>query len=196
MITKTIIENILIIAGESFWILAVLSQLLRLIKTGDRKGLSAPSQTLNAAGSIAWIAYFTSIHLFVPATTNFINGVITVMTLGYTLKDKRQFTKGLLAIATIGPLTSYLLIAYPSQSGWVGVIYNAIASTPWVVHVVRTKKTSGISERGFFFALGAMLCTLVYGVLVDSIPLITGCILGMTSSAIVMTYYYRYRYRS
>ena len=194
MISKTIIENLLIIAAESFWILSCFTQLLRLVKTRDRKGLSAPTQTLNAAGSVAWIAYFTSRQLIVPASTNLINFTITVMTLAYTLSDRKQFARGLLAIATIGPLTSYLLITYPSQSGWVGVVCNVIASTPQLVHVIRTKKTSGISESSLFFAVAALLATFVYGLLVHSIPLMAGCVFGMSSTIIIIAYYYRYRH--
>ncbi len=193
MITKTIIENVLIISAEGFWLVSNYSQLQKLIKTRKLKGLYAPNQVLNAAGNIAWATYFFSRHLYVPFITNLTMMLITLTTLFYLLGNKKQFTKGIIAIAVIGPLTSYLLVAYPSMSGWVGVVYNAIASTPWFVHVLRTKRVSGISERSIYFSLSAMLTTLSYGILISSIPLITGCVIGLTFNLIIMRYYYHYR---
>jgi len=192
--TITIVENTLIIVAEGFWILSNSSQLKRLVKTRNRKGLSAPNQTLNGAGNIAWATYFASRRLYVPMVTNLTMLVITATTLAYTLGNKKQFIRGLIAIAIVGPLTSYIIIVFPGVSGWVGVIYNAIASTPWLVHVIRTKKTSGISERSLFFSLGAIICTFTYALLITSAPLVVGCIVGLTTISVAMRYYYRYRY--
>lgn len=196
MTTITIVENTLIIVAEGFWILSNSSQLKRLIKTRNRKGLSAPNQTLNAAGNIAWATYFASRRLYVPMVTNLTMLIITVTTLAYTLGNRKQFIQGLIAIAIVGPLTSYLLIEFPGISGWVGVSLNAVASAPWLVHVIRTKKTSGISERSLFFSLGAIFCTLTYALLIASAPLVVGCALGLVSVSTVMRYYYRYRHHN
>lgn len=194
MITQTVIENSLIIAGESFWLFSAASQLVRIAKTRNRLGLSAPSQALNAAGNVAWIIYFLSQDLIVPVITNASMLVLTLMVLAYTLSNKKQFLKGLMAIAIIAPITSYLLITHPGISGWIGVAYNAIASTPWLFRVIRTKKTSGISERSLYFTIGAILCTFTYGLLIGSAPLLTGCTFLLGSTLVIMTYYYRYRH--
>ena len=188
-----IIENILVILGEGFWILSSFSQLRKLVKTGDPHGLSAVNQTLNGAGNIAWITYFASRQLFVPIITNATMLIITTMMLAYTLGNKKQFKRGLMAIAIIGPITSLFLIFMSSVSGWVGVVYNLIAVLPWIFHIVSTKKTSGISERSIYCALGAITCTLTYALLIGSPQLITGCLIGVAAQAIVMVYYYRYR---
>jgi len=193
MLTKTIIENILIIVAEAFWVSSCWTQLRRLVKTHNPKGLSAPSQTLNAAGNIAWATYFFSRGLFVPVITNLTMMLITLGTLFYILGNKKQFVKGIVAIAIVGPITSYILIVHPSVAGWLGVAYNLIAATPWVLHVVITKKVSGISERSFYFSLSAMLCTLTYALLIVSIPLIVGCLLGLAYTSVIMGYYYKYR---
>jgi|GEM_PF-1193639 len=196
MLVKTIVENSLIIAAEAFWIFSSWSQLRRLVKTRNRKGLSAPNQTLNAAGNIAWIAYFASQALPVPVLTNLITFTLTVATLAYTLGNRKQFLRGIVAIALVAPLTSYVLIAYSSVSGWVGVIYNLIASLPWVIHVVTSKKTSGISEKSLLFAYSAMLATLTYALLIGSLPLQVGTCIGLLNMTIVTTYYYRYRHEA
>jgi hypothetical protein len=114
-------------------------------------------------------------------------------TLAYTLSNRKQFSKGLATIATIGPLTSYLLITHPALGGWIGMAYNWIAGTPWLLRIVKRKRVSGLSEKGIFFALGAMSCVLAYGLIIHSWPLITGCIQGFTYELIVMKYYYRHR---
>jgi uncharacterized protein with PQ loop repeat len=196
VLTKSIIENVLIIAGEGFWVLSAFAQVKRLVRTKNRKGLSAPNQTLNAAGNIAWITYFSSRHLYVPVASNLALFLLTVTALFYTLGNKNQFKRGLLAIAVVGPLTSYLLLQYPSISGWVGAAYNFIASLPWVFHVVRTKKTSGISERSLMFTYGALTCVFIYSILIVSIPLVVNISAAFITTSIIARYYYRYRHES
>ncbi|OGL30445.1 hypothetical protein A3F37_01040 [Candidatus Saccharibacteria bacterium RIFCSPHIGHO2_12_FULL_41_12] len=186
--------NVLIVIGEGFWVLSATSQLRRLVKTHNTRGLSAPSQTLNAAGNVAWCAYFALQHLWYPFVTNVIVLALTMSILGFTLSNKKQFAKGIIAIAVVGPLTSYMLLRHPASSGWVGMIFNWIAATPWLMKVITKKKVSGISEKGLMFALGAMLCTLAYGILIHSWPLIAGCIQGLIYTAIIMQFYYRYRH--
>jgi uncharacterized protein with PQ loop repeat len=114
--------------------------------------------------------------------------------LGYILLDKEKFLEGLLAILIIGPLTSYVLIHLPYDSGWLGMTYNWIAGTPWLIKVLRTKKVSGLSEKAFYFDIGAMTCTLTYGAIIHSEPLVVGCLQGLAYNAIVMRYYYHYRH--
>ncbi len=193
MTTIVLVENVLIISAEGFWLSSNSSQLRKLLKTRNTKGLSAPNQTLNGAGNIAWMTYFASRHLWVPVVTNATMLIITATTLAYTLGNKRQFLKGLLSIIIVGPLTSILLLSYASFSGWVGVIYNAAASAPWVLHVITTKRTSGISERSLFFSLAAMLTTITYALLITSIPLIVACLIALSYNAVIMRYYYLYR---
>lgn len=193
MLTKTIIENILIIAAEAFWIFSNFSQLRKLIKTRNPRGLYAPTQVLNAAGNIAWASYFASKRLWVPLSTNLIMLVLTTITIGYLLKDKKQLAKGLVSIAVIGPIAALVIIKYPDFSGWTGMIFNTIASTPWLFHVVTTKRTSGISGRSLYFALGANLCTLTYAILIGSAPLIVGCVQGLTYLMVIAYHYYCYR---
>jgi uncharacterized protein with PQ loop repeat len=188
-----VLENVLIIAGEGFFILSNFSQLRKLMATRDTKGLSAPNQTLNCAGNIAWMTYFGLRLLWTPVFTNLINLILTALTLRYTLSNKNNLIKGLVAILIIGSLTGFLLIIFPKVSGWVGVTYNAIAGLPWLVRIITTKKTSGISEKSLFFTLVAIFCTFVYALLTNSVPQQVGCIIGITSIVIVMTYYYRYR---
>jgi uncharacterized protein with PQ loop repeat len=187
------LENVLIIAGEGFFILSNFSQLRKLIITRDVRGLSAPNQTLNGAGNIAWMTYFGLRSLWTPVFTNLINLILTALTLRYILGNKKNLIKGLAAILIIGPLTGFLLIIFPKVSGWVGVTYNAIAGLPWLIRVITTKKASGISEKSLFFTIGAIFCTFIYALLTNSGPQQVGCIVSIISIAIVMIYYYRYR---
>lgn len=195
MITKTIIENVLIIAAEGFWLSQNSSQLKRLVRTRNTKGLSASAQTIHAAGNIAWAAYFISRHLWVPVVTNLSMMVITVTTLAYILGNKRQFIKGLFTITAVGPFTAYVLLAFTGASGWLGVAYNNIANAPWLIRVIRTKKSSGISEKSLYYSIGALLCTLTYAFLINSIQLEVGCYLGIIFTAVIMRYYYHYKNR-
>ncbi|HEY5152908.1 MAG TPA: PQ-loop domain-containing transporter [Candidatus Saccharimonadales bacterium] len=185
--------NILVVVGESFWVFSISAQLHRLVKTRNTRGLSAPSYTLNAAGNIAWATYFFTNHLWYPFATNTLLFFLTVVALGYILFNRKQFAKGLVTIATIGPLTSYLLIAHPGWGGWIGMGYNWIAGTPWLYRIVKRKKVSGLSEQGIYFALGAMSCVLAYGVIIHSSPLITGSLQGFAYELTVLRFYYRHR---
>lgn len=189
-----ILKNGLIITSELFWILSNWAQFRKLFKTRNKKGLSATNQTLNAAGNIAWITYFSSKSLAVPTATNAINFLITISTLGYVLSNKKQFVKGIIAIVIISPITSYVLIKMPDISGWLAVAYNTIASTPWLFHVITTKKTSGISEKSLFLTITATLLTALYAILIKSGPLILGTVLGVLITLIILRYYYKYRH--
>jgi uncharacterized protein with PQ loop repeat len=193
MIEKIVIENLLIIVGESFFVFSSFSQLRKLITTRNPRGLFAPTTALNAAGNIAWIMYFISQNLWVPIITNAVMFVLTVSVLGLLLSNKKQFAKGLISIAVLGPLTALIIIKFPDFSGWTGMIFNTIASTPWLIHVVTTKRVSGLSERSIYLSTGAMLCVLAYGSMMGAVPLIAGCIQGLLYMVIIASHYYYYR---
>lgn len=190
----SLLVNVLIVVGEGFWVFSIGAQLVKLYRTRNTRGLSAVSQTLNGAGNVAWATYFAVNHLWYPFVTNAMMLMMVTATLGYTLSNRKQFTKGLAAIAVVGPLTSYMLIMNPASGGWIGMAYNWIAGTPWLLRIVRRKKVSGISERGMYFAFGAMICVLSYGLIINSHPLIVGCIQGMVYEYIVLRFYYQHRH--
>lgn len=73
------------------------------------------------------------------------------------------------------------------------MLYNWIAATPWLARIVRKKKVSGLSEKALYCAVGAMLCTLAYGLLIHATPLVAGCLQGLVYSAVIVRYYYTYR---
>jgi uncharacterized protein with PQ loop repeat len=194
MTQKIVIENLLIIIGESFWIISAAAQLMHLIKTRKRQGLSAINQSLNGAGNVAWMTYFASRHLWFPFTTNFILFFLTLAILGHILTNKRLFYKGITTILVIGAITSFILIGYPIVSGWLGVTYNSLSAVPWLKRVIKIKRTSGISYHSLLADYVAMSCTLAYAILIISFPLMTGCILGLVSTTVIANYYFRYRH--
>ncbi len=190
----SLLVNVLIVIGEGFWVFSIASQFIKLYRTRNTKGLSPPSIAFNLSGIIAWATYFYLNHLWYPFATNVMVFTLGTAVLAYTLTNRRKFMQGLLSIAVIGPVTSYLLISNPWAGGWIGMIYNWIANTPWLIKVVIGKKVSGLSERAIFFALGAMACVFAYGVIIHSWPLIIGCIQGYVYELIVLKYYYRHRW--
>lgn len=190
---QEIIQNALILTGESFWLFSVAAQLIKLHRTRDVRGLYPPTVVLNASGNIAWATYFVLNSLWFPFGANVAMLLLEIGVLYYLLFNRKTFLTGLLAIAAIGPLTAYVLFNFSFLSGWMGMVYNLIAATPWLIHVVTTKRVSGLSEHGLWLGVGAMICTFIYGVLIGSAPLITGCVQGILYSAVIVTYYYRYR---
>jgi uncharacterized protein with PQ loop repeat len=194
IVAPTPIENVLIVIGESFWVFSAAAQLRRLLKTRNTKGLSAPSLTLNAAGNMGWCTYFALNHLWYPFVTNIFVITLTVIILGFTLSNRRQFSRGLVTIAVVGPLTSYLLLCFPGAAGWVGMSYNWLAATPMLIRIVRRRKVSGLSEKSLYFILGAILFTLSYGLLIHSWPLIVGCAQGIVYESIIVRFYYLHRH--
>jgi uncharacterized protein with PQ loop repeat len=193
LVHPSLLVNFLIVVGESFWVFSDAAQLYRLVSTRNTRGLSAPSQTLNAAGNIAWCTYFALNHLWFPFFTNIIVITLTILILGYTLSNRKQFIRGLLTIIIVGPVTSFGLIHYTHQSGWFGMGYNWLAATPQLVRIVRHRKVSGLSESGLYFAISAMLLVLSYGLIIRSMPLVAGCIQGLVYSVIILKHYYHYR---
>lgn len=194
VVQPTLAENFLVVIGESAWVFSAGAQLVRLAKTHDTRGLSAVTQTLNAAGNIGWCTYFAMNHLWFPFVTNILLLLLTVGALNYTLHNRRQFVRGMIAIAIIGPFTALALTTFPLASGWLAMLYNWIASAPWMIRVIRYKKTSGISVHSLYWSLVAMSFTLTYAILIHSAPLITTCIEGLLYQAVIMRYYYRYRH--
>jgi uncharacterized protein with PQ loop repeat len=194
IIQPTPLENLLIVVGEGAWVFSAAAQLRRLVRTRNTRGLSAVSQTLNAAGNVGWCTYFALNHLWFPFVTNIFVLLLSVAIIGYILSNRKQFFRGLITIAIVGPITSYVLLHNPGVGGWVGAGYNWLAGTPQLLRIVRHKKVSGLSEKGLFFALGALLFALSYGLLIRSIPLIVGCSQGLIYMWVTMTFYYRHRH--
>lgn len=194
MLTKTIIENFFLLVGESFWFFAGVSQLRHTIKSGNTKGLSAVSVTLNAAGNIAWIVYFVGLNLWFPVFTNVLVLSVTLPLIGYILADRKKFYQALGSIAVIGPSTSYLLINFTSISGWLAMSYNWIAGTPQLIKVISHKKITGFSERSIWMVLVATSSVVIYGTLIGAKPLIIGGIQGIIYELVVVYHYYRYRH--
>ncbi len=194
IVTPTPLENVLIVVGEGLWVLSASAQLRRLVRTRNIKGLSAVTETLNTAGCVAWATYFATQHLWYPFVTNLVLIGLGLALMAYVISNKKQFAKGVASIVIIGPITSYILVRYPAAGGWVGVIYNWLAATPWLHKVVTTQKVSGMSEKGLLLALVAMLCSLTYGLLIHSWPLIVGSVQGLIYMAVVMRFYYRHRH--
>lgn len=119
--------------------------------------------------------------------------VLSAITLGFILSHKTKFLQGLLAIAVIGPVTCLALVMNPLLGGWIGVTYNWSAGTPQLIHIVRSKRVSGISEHGIFYAFGAMFCVLAYAVIIHSYPLIVGCLQGIAYEYVVLSHFLKYR---
>jgi len=194
MLTKTLIENTLLIVGESFWLFSAAAQLHHAMSKKTTRGLSAITTTLNAAANVGWMTYFTLRHLWLPVGTNLAMLLVGTTLLSFILShNRRQFHQGLLTILLVGPLTAYMLWRFPDASGWIGMVYNFIAGTPYLIKVIKTKRLSGVSGRALVFAWGAMTTILTYAILVDAPPLIAGCIQGMIYQVIITKYYLRYR---
>lgn len=190
----TLLVNVLIVAGEGFWVFSISAQLVRLAKTRNTHGLSAPAMALNTASCVAWTTYFFVNHLWFPVVSNVIMFFLGATTLAYILSNRRQFAKGMLAIAVIAPITSYALITHPGAGGWLGMAYNWVADTPWLYRVVKRKKVTGLSEYSIYLALSALTCVLAYALIINSWPLIFGCLQSYVYKLIILRFYYRYRH--
>jgi uncharacterized protein with PQ loop repeat len=196
MLTQTVIENVLILLAESFWVFSTFSQLVKLARTKDPKGLFAPTLVLNIAGNFAWITYFSSLGKIVPIFSNVIMATLLVITISYLLTNRKQLIKAIFSIVIIAPLVALLIIRYPSFSGWTGMIFNTISATPWLYHIITTKKTSGLSEKSLYFSLSAITCNLIYAIMIGSAPVLVSGLRGALYTLIIISYYYRYRGRA
>lgn len=194
VLSKTVVENFFLLVGESFWFFAGASQLRHVIKSGNTKGLSAVSVTLNAAGNIAWIVYFVGLNLWFPVVTNALVLSVTIPLIGFILADRRKFYSALGSIAAIGPTTSYILIKFTSVSGWLAMSYNWIAGTPQIIKVIQHKKITGFSEHSIWMVIVATTSVIIYGSLIGALPLIVGGIQGIIYELVVVYHYYRYRH--
>lgn len=193
MVSTIIIQAALIIASEAFWVSSASAQLVRVIKTRDVHGLSAVTITLYAAGNVAWMTYFATLHLWLAFAGDMLILLVTVILLGYILRDRQLFYRGVASIAVIGPTAGLALIMFPASSGWIGVSLNVVAEIPQMYRIIRYKKVSGISVHSQLYAVGAIICTLAYGLMVHATPLVVGCAQGIVFISITLLYRYLYR---
>src|SRR4051794_14844587 len=101
LVHPSLLVNILILLGVGFWVCSIAAQLIKLRRTRNTRGLSAPSQILNTAGNIAWATYFGINHLWYPFATNVTMFFLGTAALGYILSNRKQFGKGMLTIAIV-----------------------------------------------------------------------------------------------
>ena len=77
--------------------------------------------------------------------------------------------------------------------GSIAGILTTLAFVPQVVQVVRTKQTRDISLLMFVIFTCGVLCWLIYGLLVDSLPIILANSVVFVLALIILTYKIKYK---
>ncbi len=95
MTNTIIVQTLLIGSSEAFWLSACFSQMMKVVRTRDTKGLSVITTTLYAAGNVAWMTYFFTEHLWLALAGDLLLFLMTIVTVAYMLGNRKQFYRAL-----------------------------------------------------------------------------------------------------
>ena len=78
--------------------------------------------------------------------------------------------------------------------GYIAAIFTTFSSLPQLIKIIRTKSANDVSVFMFSFLLIGGGLWLIYGILIDSKPLILANI--MASILVIFNLYYKYKYNN
>jgi len=72
--------------------------------------------------------------------------------------------------------------------GFVATTLTAVAAVPQVIKTIKTKDTSSVSLLMFLALTIGYACWLVYGIFIDSLPMVIGNAVGISFQTVVIVY--------
>jgi hypothetical protein len=177
--------TVLPVLAAGFAIPQFVPQILKLHRTDDAAGLSAPWALLTGINNAAWFGYFAASRYWfalIPATSAALLGGC----LGIMLNRRRTLTRS--GWMTIGAWTVILGVAASVDRRLLGATLTGaflIQVIPAVTTAYRTRQPTGISRGTWRLILAELSCWAAFGTAKREAPLI---ILGTTGviSALLM----------
>jgi MtN3 and saliva related transmembrane protein len=75
---------------------------------------------------------------------------------------------------------------FTEWAGFLAAFLTTSAFIPQVLHIWKTKDTRGISLRMYLLFVTGIACWLVYGILIESIPIIVSNVIVLTLGIMIL----------
>jgi hypothetical protein len=164
-----------------------LPQLLKLVKSGDRAGLSRWWAALTSINNAGWFYYFASFHIWtalIPAASAVVFAGILAVLLGRATLMSPLALAGLIAWAAI--LAATTLVVGRDGLGTALTAASLLQVAPSLRVAYATRRPTGISRPTWSLVLGELLCWGLFGVYRGDPRLIAlGCI-GTIASVLMI----------
>lgn len=161
-------------------------QIVKLRRTDDVAGLSAPWAVLTGLNNAAWAGYFAASHYWfalIPSTSATVLGGW----LGVTLVVRRTMTGR--AWTVIGAWAVALGVAASVDRGVLGAVLTGaflVQVVPAVATAYRTARPTGIARGTWLLVLGETSCWAGFGVVARDGPLLALGVTGVTSALLML----------
>jgi hypothetical protein len=179
------VTAVLPVLAAGFAVPQFVPQILKLRRTDDVAGLSAPWAVLTGLNNAAWVGYFAASHYWfalIPSTSAALLGGW----LGVTLSRRRTVTRR--AWTVIGAWAMALIVAASVDRRVLGAVLTAaflIQVVPAVTTAYRTTRPTGIAGGTWMLILGETSCWGVFGTVAHDGPLVVLGITGVTSALLM-----------
>ena len=152
---RQLLANVAVIAATATTFTFLLPQILKLVRTGDSKGVSTTWPALGFISNIGWFIYFVHEALWASVAAPLGATAGYAVTIWALARTGRPLTRS----ATRGLVLAAILIATTAFGGWttLGVVLGltfAVMMVPSVASAYTTRDPSGISPGTWW--LGAL----------------------------------------
>jgi hypothetical protein len=179
------VTAVLPVLAAGFAVPQFVPQILKLRRTDDVAGLSAPWAVLTGLNNAAWLGYFAASRYWfalIPSTSAALLGGW----LGVTLSRRRPMSGR--AWTVIGAWAMALVVAAGVDRRVLGAVLTAaflVQVGPAVITAYRTARPTGISRGTWTLILGETSCWGVFGAVAHDGPLVVLGITGVTSALLM-----------
>lgn len=182
-----LVANILVLIAQIVVIFAVLSQYIHIIsKKNNIKGLSGWTYTLITGSTIAWGIYGVRQGIEVFYYTSFIVLLIEFSILGHLYVSSKLRRRMEIYAISVGLSLAFLLYRYPEYSGWIGLVYTALARLPQYKHLLVDRNLRGISTLAHTLFIIANTLTIIYATHFTLLPVVLSASLAIGSSIFLL----------
>lgn len=176
----------LILASQIIFIVATLSQYVKILTTKTTKGLSGWTYTLFTGSIIAWGFYGLKEKLIIFYVSHFLSALICFGILGHIYSKSKIRRKMELYALAVGLLLFILLFKFPLYSGWIGFTFTMIARIPQYKHLYTDKNIRGVSLLACLLFIIANIFTVIYALYYSMTPLVLSANFAAASSMFIM----------
>jgi hypothetical protein len=178
--------TVLPVLAAGFAVPQFVPQILKLRRTGDVAGLSAPWAVLTGVNNTAWAGYFAASHYWfalIPSTSAAVLGGC----LGAMLSRRRTMTGRTWAV--VGAWTVALVVAAGIDRRVLGAtlaVAFLVQVVPAVAAAYRADRPTGIARGTWRLVLGETSCWAAFGGLTGDGPLSVLGVTGVVSAVLML----------
>lgn len=176
----------LILVSQTIFIVAMLSQYLKIIATKTTKGLSGWTYTLFTGSIVAWGVYGLRENQMIFFLSHLISALICFSILGHIYTKSKIKRKMEAYVFIVGGGLLLLILTLPNYSGWIGLLYAMIARIPQFKHLFADSNLRGVSVLSCLLFIIANALTVFYAIHYSMTSLVIGALLAAASSFFIM----------